>query len=132
MTTFVDTSALYAILDRDDANHRRAGVVWHRLLEDEQLILTSNYILVETSALVQHRLGLQAVRTLYDSLVPVLNVHWVSEEEHGAAVTALMVAGRRRLSLVDCTSFEVMRRLDVAKSFAFDRHFRDRGIELLS
>jgi predicted nucleic acid-binding protein len=40
------------------------------------------------------------------------------------------MAGRRTLSLVDCVSFEVMRRTGIRKAFAFDRHFQDYGYEI--
>jgi predicted nucleic acid-binding protein len=62
MRVFIDTSAFYALLDRDDANHQRAKDVWTNLLKNENTLLTSNYVLVETFALVQHRLGIEAVR----------------------------------------------------------------------
>jgi|GEM_PF-5082502 len=32
---FVDTSALYALLDRDDAHHADASAIWAHLLETE-------------------------------------------------------------------------------------------------
>ena len=93
-------------------------------------VLTSNYILVESSALVQHRLGLEALRVFFDDVIPVLNVHWISEHEHRAAMAALVVASRRKLSLVDCTSFEVMRRLGLSNAYAFDRHFIEQGFDV--
>jgi predicted nucleic acid-binding protein len=54
-------------------------------------------------------------------------VHWVTKEEHERAAAALLVADRRRLSLVDCVSFEVMRRLDVRECLAFDQYFVEQG-----
>ena len=50
---FVDTSALYAVLDRDDANHTVARDTWESLLRSSQRLLTHNYVLLETAALVQ-------------------------------------------------------------------------------
>ncbi len=32
MRIFVDTSALFALLDRDDANHKKAKEVWNKVL----------------------------------------------------------------------------------------------------
>jgi predicted nucleic acid-binding protein len=51
----------------------------------------------------------------------------VDAELHGAAATALLTAGRRRLSLVDCASFEVMRRESIDRALAYDRHFGEQG-----
>ena len=82
-----------------------------------------------TFALVQSRLGLDAVRSLQQDVVPALRVLWVDAELHAAAATALLTAARRRLSLVDCVSFEAMRREGVRRAFAFDRHFAELGFE---
>ena len=40
---FVDTSALYAVLDRSDANHTAAKAQWSGLLQGNDLLLVSNY-----------------------------------------------------------------------------------------
>jgi len=60
---FVDTSGLCAVIDRDDANHPRAVSVWPELVNECSLI-TNDYVLVETAALLQFRLGIAAVRGL--------------------------------------------------------------------
>ncbi len=131
MSTFVDTSALLAVLDADDTQHARASHVWSDLVGGEDDLLTTNYVLVETFALAQARLGLAATRLLDDDVVPILRVTWVDESLHRAAITALLTAQRRGLSLVDCVSFAAMRRLGIARAFAFDRHFRQQGFALL-
>jgi uncharacterized protein len=130
---FIDTSAFYAILDRDDRVHGPATETWRLLLSTEHPapLLTSNYILVESFALIQARLGLAAVRELNDAMLPVVSTCWVTEQDHTAAVSALLPQGRRRLSLVDCTSFAVMRRLNLRRAFAFDRHFVEQGFDVL-
>ncbi|MCL4819845.1 MAG: PIN domain-containing protein [Vicinamibacteria bacterium] len=129
MSVFVDTSGLLAVLDADDAFHPRADVTWRKLLASDRTLVTTNYVLVETFALAQSRLGLDAVRALQQDVVPALRVLWVDGELHGAGATALLTAGRRRLSLVDCVSFEVMRREGMRQAFCFDRHFAEQGFE---
>jgi predicted nucleic acid-binding protein len=94
-------------------------------------LLSSSYILVETFALVQRRLGMEAVRTVDREMVPLLSLHWLDADLHHRAVAAWLEANRRSLSLVDCTSFEVMRRRDVQQAFAFDGHFEEHGFEVL-
>ena len=131
MKVFADTSALLAVLDAGDLKHTAAKAAWEKLLGGEADIVTHNYILVETSALVLRRLGLEALRVFEADMVPILHMVWVTPEVHEAAVGAHLLAARRALSLVDCVSFEVMRRAGLRSAFAFDTHFSGSGCELL-
>jgi len=130
VSVFVDTSALYAVLDRDDANHAAAADAYAALLIDASL-LTHAYVVVETAALVQRRLGMEAVRALVDDALPAVEVAFVDELLHRAAVGAMLAAGRREVSLVDWTSFELMRSRRVNQAFAFDDDFAKHGFTLL-
>ena len=128
---FVDSSAIYAYLVRDDEHHPRALEAFRRLLTTDDSLLTTNYILVETAALLQRRLGVEAVRTLHDDLVPLFRIDWIAEDDHLRAMEAVLTAGRRKLSLVDCVSFRCMRRLHITTAFAFDDHFREQGFTVV-
>lgn len=127
----MDTSAFYAVLDADDEEHPAARQAWQHLIEKGHPLLTSNYVLVETLALLQSRLGMQAVREFDDAVYPLLRVLWVDEETHRQAVSAVLAAGRKRLSLVDCSSFVLMRRHGLDTAFAFDDHFPEQGFTTL-
>src|SRR5262245_7692646 len=59
---YVDTSAILALLISSDAAHARAGRAFDKLAAEQTSLLTSSYVLVETSALVGRRAGLAAVR----------------------------------------------------------------------
>ncbi len=131
MSLFIDTSALYALLDGDEARHADVVSVWLTVNDNGRILFTSNYVLVETFALVQRRLGLEAVRSLADVFVPLLQPVWVEEELHATAVASLFTAARRRLSLVDCASFELMRRLGLTDVLALDTNFARQGFNLL-
>jgi uncharacterized protein len=131
MRIFIDTSAFYALLDRDDESHQKAKRAWADLLNDENTLVTSNYVLVEAFALLQHRLGIEAVRGFQNDILPLVNVEFVNSEIHRSSVSALLSALRRNLSLVDCTSFETMRTLEIKAVFAFDPHFEEQGFNVL-
>ncbi len=132
---FVDTSALYAVLDRDDHAHALAAATFEHLLagmtERRITAVTHSSMVVESAALVQHRLGMGPLRALLDDVVPLLDVTWVDADLHRRATTALLAAGRRGVSLVDWTSFEVMRARSITVAFAFDDDFADQGFTLL-
>jgi uncharacterized protein len=130
MTVFVDTSALLAYVDRDQEDHADAVQRLQAAALARTKLVTTSYALLETYALVQRRLGMDWTRRIAAELEPLLTVEWVSADLHHAAVAALLTAGRRNLSLVDCTSFELMRRLGLSHAIAYDEHFEERGYEL--
>jgi predicted nucleic acid-binding protein len=80
---------------------------------------------------IERRFGLEAVRVFERDIVPVLKVVWVTRDIHEAAVGAQLAAGRRGLSLVDCASFEIMRRAGIQAAFAYDPHFEEYGYEVI-
>lgn len=125
----LDTSAIYALADRADPNHKDARRLFRQALEASEDLLVHSYILIESAALIQNRLGLdQALRFLQES--ERFSVHWVTPVDHREGVDLLRKRGRRKLSLVDCVSFVVMRRLGVKRALAFDPDFEREGFRL--
>ena len=132
MRVFIDTSAFYALLDRDDTHHPKAKRAWIELLKAAHALVTSNYVLVETSALLQNRLGMEAIRAFHDDMLPLIHIEFVASATHRSGVAALLSASRRDLSLVDCVSFEVMRVSGINTAFAFDKLFKEQGFNLIA
>ncbi|MBI5585110.1 MAG: PIN domain-containing protein [Deltaproteobacteria bacterium] len=131
MRMFIDTSAFYALLDRTDESHLKAGREWNRILDADYTLVATNYVLVETLALLQSRIGLEAVRRFQEDVFPLLSLEFVTPKMQRLGTSALLASSRRRLSLVDCISFEVMRETGIRKVFTFDPHFIEQGFEVL-
>ena len=131
MSVYLDTSALFAVLDADDQKHLAARREWERELNSDELLHTSSYVLVETAALLQRRIGLDGLRTFTADILPVINVIWVDEGIHRSAWHALLVSSRRDISFVDCVSFEAIRRLGIDQVLCFDAHFAEQGFPVL-
>jgi len=127
LTVFVDTSALFALLDAEDSGHSLAFPAWGSGIDECAGFVTTNYVLVETISLVQRRLGIDAVRILIDEMLPMIDTIWVTDADHATSLSLLLMAGRRHLSLVDCVSFTVMRRLGIREYLGLDPHFEEQG-----
>jgi predicted nucleic acid-binding protein len=131
VTVFADTSALYALLVRTEEGHTEVSTAFSRLLQGRRALVTSNYVLLETAALLQRRIGLPAVRDFDERIAPLLTVRWITEPLHRRAMDRLIRADRRNVSLVDCTSFEVMEAEGITEAFALDRDFAAAGFRLV-
>jgi predicted nucleic acid-binding protein len=131
MTIFVDTSGILAVMNADDRFHAAGIAIWRHWADDRPRLVTSNYVVLESVALLQRRMGMEAVRSFHQDILPLVQMKWVTAEIHHASIVALFAANRRHLSLVDCSSFEVMRSLNVRQVFAFDPHFAEQGFTCL-
>ena len=101
------------------------------LLDGRRPLLTTSYVVVETVALLQRRIGLAAARDLAEHVLPLLSVEWVSEPLHRRGLDRLFRTDRRDLSFVDCVSFEFMRREGLREALALDEDFAAAGYRLL-
>jgi predicted nucleic acid-binding protein len=126
---FVDTSAIYAWVNSADPNHAAALARLDAALAARERLVTHNYVLLESLALVQARLGLTAATKLAGDAAGFA-VEWVDEELHAAGVRELERSQRRQASLVDHISFLVMKRAGITSAFAFDPHFAAAGFRL--
>jgi predicted nucleic acid-binding protein len=131
MNTFIDTAAFLAVLNASDQFHSSARQIWHEILSADSLLFSSNYVILETITLLQHRFGMEAVRLFESEVLPAIEVIWVDEAMHKQGLSALLVSNRRSLSLVDCTSFEIMRQLGLGEIFTYDPHFREQGFTVI-
>ena len=131
MNCFVDTSALYAVMDASDYHHIRAERSWRALIEGDASLVTTNYVLLETIALLQGRLGMEAVKVFHDDVIPVVRVLWIDERDHQTAADDLLLYGKKDLSLVDCVSFHIILKAGIDTVFVFDRHFKARGFKVI-
>jgi predicted nucleic acid-binding protein len=127
---FADTSALFALLVRDDSMHDRARANFAHFVENNTQLLTSSYVLVETLTLLQRRVGIEAVWEFNRRILPILDVVWADERWHIQAMQRLHAERGRSASLTDCLSFEIMEVCGIYTAFTFDSHFIESGFEM--
>jgi len=127
----IDTSAFLAVLNADDPYNRIAEEIWRSLHLNKTTLVINSYVLSETLALLQNRIGIVAVQDFHENIKPFLEIEWLTEKKHDFAMALLLSANRRKLSLVDISAFATMRRLGIRKVFTFDQHFAEQGFEIL-
>jgi uncharacterized protein len=126
---FVDTSVIVALLNRNDALHHQAKNIILKLENERASLVITNYIRLETHALLMHRAGSDlAIKFLEDK---TWHVEWVSEEDENKAQELLTKYNDKRFSLTDAVSFVIMSRLNISEAFTFDRHFQQYGWTVL-
>jgi predicted nucleic acid-binding protein len=131
MSVFADTSAFYALLVATEHGHAAITSEFSRLLASRRAIWTTSFVIVETMALLQHRIGLAAARDFDEDILPILKVQWVDEELYRRGADRLRREDRRHLSLVDCVAFEFMASSGLTTALAIDPHFREAGYAVL-
>ena len=94
-------------------------------------MVTTNYVAVETVAVLQNRIGLEAVSDFVSGVLPLVEVVFVDAALHRRAVERLMRIDRRRVSLVDASSFEVINAYGISDILGLDSDFEDQGFRLV-
>jgi predicted nucleic acid-binding protein len=114
----------------DDANHEWAVRATERLLGQE--LVTHSYVVVELVSLVRPRLGPNAAARLIDDVLPAVDVSDVDASLRARALAAFRAAVGSDVSLVDRTSFELMRQRGIRQAWAMDADFESEGFEVLA
>jgi len=125
VSVVVDTSALFALLDRRDAHHGAAVAFW--VDPDDEDLVTHAYVVVESVALVRSRLGAAAVIALVDELLPAVRVEMVDRPLHDASLADFRRIGRGT-SLVDRVTLAFAARHGIGRAFAFDADLTVAGL----
>ena len=125
----VDTSAVFALLDADDAHHEAAVGAWDGAAGVEFVI--HSYVVAESLALIRARLGWPAVVEFVDHVLPALRTEMVTVDVHDAALQAYRSV-RGGTSFVDRVTIAFARAHGIERTLAFDADLRAAGLEPLS
>ena len=128
---FLDTSAALALLNNQDKFHTDAQKALETIDTDGETLLTHNYAILETVALLQRRFGLVSAVTFQRDAQSSFKIHWVTEADHNRAVQRWLESDTRRLNLVDCMSFVVMEMYECDTAFTYDSDFETEGFRLI-
>jgi uncharacterized protein len=120
MSLFVDTSIWYAAADSADASNARAKAI----LKSGEPLVTTDHVLVETWMLLRCRIPGNAAERLWDGMRSgVATIEPVGLADLEAAWQIGLSYGAQDFSIVDRTSFAVMRRLGMERVASLDDAF---------
>ena len=123
---FVDTSAWYAYINKNEPGHGRV-VAW--LDGFEGRLLTSDYVFDETVTLCRRRLGHGPAVHIGSVLLDpaVVEMLTVGAEEMSEAWQLFCARKDKMYSFTDCTSFVLMKRLGIESALTLDEDFQREG-----
>jgi predicted nucleic acid-binding protein len=120
MSVFVDTSVWYAAADRSDLGNSRAKAI----LGAGEPLFTTDHVLLETWTLLRYRIHRHAAERFWEGLRNgAAAIEPVGTGDMEAAWQIGLAYRDQDFSLVDRTSFAVMRRLGIERAASFDDHF---------
>jgi len=133
---FVDTWAWYALADRADDDHLLAQVANEELLESGHTFVTTNFVLDETLTLIRYHVGHSTAVDFWRKLQQLIQgglveLVRVAESHEATAWQIFEQYDDQDFSYTDCTSFAVMRALDLTHAFTADHHFTVLGFMLV-
>ena len=120
MSLFVDTSIWYAAADSSDRSNARSKTT----LKSGETLVTSDHVLVETWTLLHQKLERKASEGFWEGLrsgIALIEAVTLADLE---VAWDIGVSWRDQdFSIVDRTSFAVMRRLGIDRVASLDAHF---------
>jgi uncharacterized protein len=129
---FVDTGAWIALAVVRDPLHERARESYASLLRAGARLFTSTAVVLETFTYLDRKGSRELALRWHASLAQVPRLHVLECTRADFDLSIPRVAGPEfhKLSLVDATSFVLMRRHRIRVAFAFDTHFAIAGFRL--
>jgi len=134
LSLFWDTSAIVAYYYTDDVFHRPASNFMEEVKKKRlyKRFYITDYILNESLTFFErvvkdHDLAEEVGDAIFES--SFVTIERVDEELLSESWE--LFRHRRGMSFTDCTSFTLMRRMELKKAFTFDRHFQEEGFETL-
>lgn len=116
-----------------EGQHAIARTTMATLVAEQARLITTNYVFAETYTTLLTRVGRHSAvgwgrRTRTGMAIELIRVDQALEDE----AWGILESHQDKLwSYVDATSFALMERERITTAFAFDRHFAQRGLELL-
>lgn len=128
---FVDTSALYAWVNKDDEFHQK---VVKFIKITPYLLVTTNLIFAETISLITKRVGKETAIKFGERLknTEKISIMYLSEEYEEKAWKLFSEDKKIGFDYIDATCFIFMQETGIETALSFDKHFRQLGFKTVT
>ena len=128
---FVDTSGWANLFIKSEQFHALTKQIYKSAIENKTTIVTSTYVLSELVALLTSPLRISRPQII-EIIVsikssPFIETIHIDEDSDEKAWDLLNNRPDKTWSLVDCSSFVLMKQRDIVESLTTDHHFEQAG-----
>lgn len=132
-TLFADASFFIAYHNSKDVNHRASRALIRGFEEHPVLLVTTDYIFDEVMTVLLVRgnkdIAIQAGKAmLEDANIEIMRI---DEELFNEAWEMFQSFKDKEWSFTDCTSYVLMKKLNIETGISFDRHFKQFGFRVI-
>src|SRR5437899_2619229 len=128
---FVDTSGWAYLVDRHDPLHREVRAVYQQALDQQRLLVTTNYVIAELVPLLasRSRIPRQQIFAFVDAIkvAPHIKIIHIDAALDAEAWVLLKTRADKEWSLVDASSFVIMTMYRMTEALTTDHHFTQAG-----
>ena len=130
---YVDTAALVALGNKDDAHHSDAVRIYRRLVTQRYTFVTTSAVILETANTFSKAKYKPLFQTIFEMVSS--SSYWdyrtISEEDMASGLSLFYARQDKDWSLTDCIGINVAKSLDTLEVFTTDQHFEQAGLNPL-
>lgn len=131
---FVDTSLFVSIFEEDDDRHDEAMQLFEAAMAQKLCVVISDYIFDECITAVNsradHGTAVKAGEFILGS--NIIELVWLQEDLKLKAWDFFVKHDDKGYSFTDCTSFVLMKEMNLTRYLGFDKHFQQAGFRPFS
>lgn len=126
---FIDSSALVALINVDDDSHAASKRLLEKIRNERLTLITTDYVFDETVTTVLSHAGYISAANAGNLMLnsSFINFVWIEQEIKLKAWEYFVKHDDKGYSFTDCTSFVLMKEMNLKCYLAFDKHFEQAG-----
>lgn len=128
---FVDTSGWGNLIDKSQPYHQLMVQLYREAKQQKRRLITSNYVITEVVALLTSplRIPRPKIISFVNSLKqsPYVDIIHIDQDKDDESWILLASREDKKWSLVDCSSFIIMKERGILEALTNDIHFEQAG-----